>query len=138
MEYPEELQSIMREYGDQLIDIMQADDTANIETIENQILSYAKQEDLIPAMIQNPEIKRIVDDMLRNYPRELTIQAIEYIITWRKNANQNMLGIVNNSNANTIVEGGARRYRKTRKTGRKGRKIRRTRKKNRMTRRYKH
>ncbi len=138
MEYPEELQSIMREYGDQLIDIMQADDTANIETIENQILSYAKQEDLIPAMIQNPEIKRIVDDMLRNYPRELTIQAIEYIITWRKNANQNMLGIVNNSNANTIVEGGARRYRKTRKTGRKDRKIRRTRKKNRMTRRYKH
>lgn len=126
MEYPEDIREIMSEYGEQLIDRMQEDDTANIETIENQVLSYAKQEDLLPATIQNPEMKRIVDDMIRDYSRELTIQAIEYIITWRKNANQNMLGVANNSNAETIVEGGARRkykkYRKSRKSAKKTRK----------------
>lgn len=128
----------MTTHGEQLMERMQLVDGIPIEALEDQVLAYAKQEELNPRDIQDPELKRLVDEMVREYSRELAVQCIEYIRTWRINANQNFLGIRPNSNAETVVsnnsnmEGGKRhKHRKTQKRVRKAKKSRKSRKSNR-------
>jgi hypothetical protein len=138
MNYPAELQEIMTTHGEQLMDRMQQVGVNNMEALEDQVLAYAKQEELNPRDIRDPELKRLVDEMAQRYSRELVVQCIEYIIKWRINANQNFLGIRPNSNAETVVsnnsnmEGGKRhKHRKTQKRVRKAKKSRKSRKSNR-------